>query len=383
MALKMICDCAGYEPDPQPCRCRDSANLAINAKGNKAMERLQNAMAVALAWVIGLSMFVGGIMVLGQMADGIGRYEEQHGDGIFVGRIQYLHVGLADVFDKKRQYQILADNWNDGGEFPALTIRGQDRANFIIGESVLQIQLVLKRIELASQYSGSSLRLGPRFISKNGQQESKKSSQIIGKFISQLRSTPATDVSCYDIRETIWPIMSLVGCFIFFIIGGGLVAVGVHWGALLILLALGLGVWPWTLHPADCRSEDIGIKPIVISELKLRDVQRHVFAADLVKAAYDPALEDRPEAFNRICVNRADDVLASGVMRAQVWVFGQTLVDRAFVGCEQADLVGHDLADKFLRNIGADAIDDAGDYAALAPLVALSVCGRQPDKHDR
>lgn len=49
--------------------------------------------------------------------------------------------------------------------------------------------------------------------------------------------------------------------------------------------------------------EDIGIVPVVVTELKLRDVQRHVFAADPVECADHAALEDAPEAFNRIGVD--------------------------------------------------------------------------------
>ena len=47
----------------------------------------------------------------------------------------------------------------------------------------------------------------------------------------------------------------------------------------------------------DRRSEDVRILPIVVAELKLRDVQRHIFGADFVEAADNPALEDRPKTF--------------------------------------------------------------------------------------
>jgi hypothetical protein len=54
------------------------------------------------------------------------------------------------------------------------------------------------------------------------------------------------------------------------------------------------------LAAADGRSENIGVHPIVVPELKFRDVQRHIFGTDFVEATYDAALEDRPEAFNRV-----------------------------------------------------------------------------------
>jgi hypothetical protein len=64
----------------------------------------------------------------------------------------------------------------------------------------------------------------------------------------------------------------------------------------------------------DRFAEDVVIKTVVISELKFCDVQREVFAADLVIGADDAALNQRPEAFNRVRVDRADNVLAGGVI---------------------------------------------------------------------
>jgi hypothetical protein len=48
------------------------------------------------------------------------------------------------------------------------------------------------------------------------------------------------------------------------------------------------------------RAENVRIVPMVVAELKFCDVQRHVFGADLVERADDTALENRPEAFNRV-----------------------------------------------------------------------------------
>jgi hypothetical protein len=46
------------------------------------------------------------------------------------------------------------------------------------------------------------------------------------------------------------------------------------------------------LATRNSRSENIGSLAIVVPELKLRDIQRHVFAADLVEGADHAALED-------------------------------------------------------------------------------------------
>jgi len=60
----------------------------------------------------------------------------------------------------------------------------------------------------------------------------------------------------------------------------------------------------------DRRSEDIRVRPIIITELELRNIERHIFAAHFVERADDAALEDRPEAFNRVRVDRADTAKA-------------------------------------------------------------------------
>ena len=44
------------------------------------------------------------------------------------------------------------------------------------------------------------------------------------------------------------------------------------------------------------RTEDVGIITIVVPEFELGHVQRQIFAADLVEAAHDAALQQRPEA---------------------------------------------------------------------------------------
>src|SRR5262245_6189210 len=47
-------------------------------------------------------------------------------------------------------------------------------------------------------------------------------------------------------------------------------------------------------------SEDVRVVPIVVTELKFRDVQRHVFCTHLVERTDHAALEDTPETFNRV-----------------------------------------------------------------------------------
>jgi hypothetical protein len=75
------------------------------------------------------------------------------------------------------------------------------------------------------------------------------------------------------------------------------------------------------LTTLNSRSENVRIFPIVVAELKLRNVQRHVFGAHFVERAHHAALEDRPEAFDCLSVNRTDDVLALGVVNGRVRIF--------------------------------------------------------------
>ena len=58
----------------------------------------------------------------------------------------------------------------------------------------------------------------------------------------------------------------------------------------------------------DRRRKHIGIVAVVIPELKFSDVQRQILGTDLVESANNPAFEDRPKAFNRIRVHRADNI---------------------------------------------------------------------------
>jgi len=63
------------------------------------------------------------------------------------------------------------------------------------------------------------------------------------------------------------------------------------------------------LASADRRSEDVFVEAIIVPELGLCNVEWHVFAADLVERADDPALENRPEALLLIIAGRAAALL--------------------------------------------------------------------------
>jgi hypothetical protein len=97
----------------------------------------------------------------------------------------------------------------------------------------------------------------------------------------------------------------------------------------------------------NSRSEDVGVLPVVITELEFGDIQRHIFAAHFVECADNTALEDRPEAFDGLSVDCTDDVLPSGVVNGGVReVFIEALVSGPLIGAKQADFVGDGFANE-------------------------------------
>ena len=68
-------------------------------------------------------------------------------------------------------------------------------------------------------------------------------------------------------------------------------------------------------------SEDVRVVPVVVPELELGNVERQVLRAHLMERADHAALEDRPEAFNRVGMDRADNVVALGMIDNDVRIF--------------------------------------------------------------
>ena len=120
------------------------------------------------------------------------------------------------------------------------------------------------------------------------------------------------------------------------------------------------------LASVDRRSEDVGIETVVVAELKFRDVQRQIFFADFVERADHAALEDRPEALNRVGVNGTDNILLAMMVDRLPGIFGQAVIDRAFIGRQQTDFVGNHFADERLSVDAVDVIEYPRDHVALA-----------------
>jgi len=114
-------------------------------------------------------------------------------------------------------------------------------------------------------------------------------------------------------------------------------------------------------------SENIGVHAVVVAELKFRDVQRKVLVAHLVERADYAALKDAPKTFNRVGVNRTNDVLAAMMVNGTVGIFFvQTAVAVPAIGCEQADLIGNGFAHEFGRGLHRDLFQNARHDVTLA-----------------
>ena len=84
------------------------------------------------------------------------------------------------------------------------------------------------------------------------------------------------------------------------------------------------------------RSENVGVIPVIVTELELRAVQRHIFGAHFMERTDYATLEDRPEAFNGLSVDCADNVLTFGVIDKGVWIFlVEMLIANPLVCAEQ------------------------------------------------
>lgn len=115
------------------------------------------------------------------------------------------------------------------------------------------------------------------------------------------------------------------------------------------------------------RPENIRILPIVIAKLELSDVERQVLGTDLMERSHDPALHQRPEAFDGVGVDRTDHVFIAAMMDDAERVF---LLERAvaapFIRTQQADLVRDDFAHERAEGCSVGAVHDTGDDVSLA-----------------
>ena len=115
-------------------------------------------------------------------------------------------------------------------------------------------------------------------------------------------------------------------------------------------------------------AEYVGFVPVVEPELKLVQVQRQIFLADVMVRSDDAALEQRPERFNRVRVDIATDVLASRVPDKLVLA----IVDVDGVVC--AELIRYNqrrmslgyLPNEASQRVRVRALDYLADHVTLA-----------------
>jgi hypothetical protein len=121
------------------------------------------------------------------------------------------------------------------------------------------------------------------------------------------------------------------------------------------------------LAPFNCCSENVYIHAVIIAELELGNIERHIFSAHFVEGADDATLEDRPEAFDGLRMHGSDDVLPLGVVNGRVRVFSvKVLIPNPLIGAEQADLVRDCFAHKSLKSTCSHVSNYAGHDIALA-----------------
>jgi hypothetical protein len=162
--------------------------------------------------------------------------------------------------------------------------------------------------------------------------------------------------------------------------GNGAIAAGIIGWFISIIGVFCFAAWWLDWHPenapfslgsgasAPCYSlpEDIRVLPVVVAPLELS----HVFGADVVEAAHDAALQQRPDAVDGLGMDDPPHVfapmVADGLMRE---VVGQAGVTAVFVGGDEANLLRH----------GQAAVPSGAPASAPGPIAPITTAsGRDP-----
>ena len=122
-----------------------------------------------------------------------------------------------------------------------------------------------------------------------------------------------------------------------------------------------------TSAPFDRCPENVHILPVVVTELELGNIERHIFAAHFVERADYAAFENRPEAFDGLSVDRANDILTTCMVNSHVWIILiERIVARILIGAKQTDPVRHRFADERGESGGIHVRDYARNDVPLA-----------------
>lgn len=105
------------------------------------------------------------------------------------------------------------------------------------------------------------------------------------------------------------------------------------------------------------RAEYISIAAVVVAPFKLCNIQRQIFTTNFVEAAHDATLQQRPEAIDRLSMDRAIDVLARAMPDSPVLF--QFAIAGMFISPDQADLFRDGFSNEAVQRCGIGVFDDA------------------------
>src|ERR1700735_519052 len=107
---------------------------------------------------------------------------------------------------------------------------------------------------------------------------------------------------------------------------------------------------------------------MIVSEREFVQVQRQIALAHLVVAAHNSALEQAPEAFNRVRMSRADNVLvlavADGLMDESVRA--KMTIASVFISRHQRDFLRDGFFEEVFQRIESGFFNHLTDYVSLA-----------------
>src|ERR1700685_3925027 len=109
-------------------------------------------------------------------------------------------------------------------------------------------------------------------------------------------------------------------------------------------------------------AENIGVHPVVIPELELIDIQRKIFVRNFMERADDPALHQRPETFDGLRVNCANNVFSIAMIDYAVRKLAfERLIAAPCIGANQTYLCGHRFTDKAQQRGAINVLDNLGN----------------------
>jgi hypothetical protein len=247
----------------------------------------------------------------------------------------------------------IARVFEHGGYFPSclFAVSGFDNLNLIRGEK--------GAIGIAASFIGAPQNYGC-------------DASEYGKDNCEKTKTPSPTSHHMLIGLVLGSLLS--GCFISFVLAFKVTEYfdekGFYfwWAPLLIFTFSGIVFAYHFLAALDRRAENVIVEAVIVAELELRNVKMQILFADVVEGANDAALDDTPKALNRVRVNRAGNVFASGVVNNGVLreALMEVLVPGKPVGADQANLVRNGFTDECLKRRGSGILDDASDHVALA-----------------